>query len=378
MKLRSIFALITGSTMLVSDATRAQNAGRARRHILGVLTATACFISAVPVSAFDQANADRIKQLVDTGMQYYWSGGDVKKAEAEVFKGITLHGKYDVVEAAFKEASGLAPERLDFQYAVASTQIIQKKLDEAQTTFQGILEKDPAAFDAQSWLEAIARIRGDETSIALAHQALAGLDRERAEVYRKRFVRAEQIIAEKPNFDVPTLPGKVTVVALGYALADDGTAQQTLLDRLEVTLKAAQANPTALVMVSGGVPKKGVTEGDIMSKWLVDKGISRDRIMIEDKSKDTIGNVVNAANLLVRHQADTVILVTSSSHMRRARTVMEDALKQRDLATTVVPLNALDAPSQEEAAKVGADERLVIYRDLMRVSGVWAYPGLQQ
>ncbi|MEK1947973.1 MAG: ElyC/SanA/YdcF family protein [Ensifer adhaerens] len=376
MKLRSIFAVMTGPIKVAPAATRAQ--GRARRYILGVLAATACFISAVPVSAFDQANADRIKQLVDTGMQYYWSGGDVKKAEAEVFKGITLHGKYDVVEAAFKEASTLAPERLDFQYAVASTQIIQKKLDEAQTTFQGILEKDPTAFDAQSWLEAIARIRGDETNVALAHQALAGLDREQAEVYRKRFIRAEQIMAEKPNFDVPTLPGKVMVVALGYALADDGTAQQTLLDRLEVTLKAAEANPTALVMVSGGVPKNGVTEGDIMSKWLVDKGISRDRIIIEDKSKDTIGNVVNAANLLVRHQADTVILVTSSSHMRRARTVMEDALTQRDLPTTVVPLNALDAPSQEEAAKVGADERLVIYRDLMRVSGVWAYPGLQQ
>ncbi|WP_376742581.1 ElyC/SanA/YdcF family protein [Ensifer canadensis] len=376
MKLRSIFAVMTGPIKVAPAATRAQ--GGARRYILGVLAATACFISAVPVSAFDQANADRIKQLVDTGMQYYWSGGDVKKAEAEVFKGITLHGKYDVVEAAFKEASTLAPERLDFQYAVASTQIIQKKLDEAQTTFQGILEKDPTAFDAQSWLEAIARIRGDETNVALAHQALAGLDREQAEVYRKRFIRAEQIMAEKPNFDVPTLPGKVMVVALGYALADDGTAQQTLLDRLDVTLKAAEANPTALVMVSGGVPKNGVTEGDIMSKWLVDKGISRDRIIIEDKSKDTIGNVVNAANLLVRHQADTVILVTSSSHMRRARTVMEDALTQRDLPTTVVPLNALDAPSQEEAAKVGADERLVIYRDLMRVSGVWAYPGLQQ
>lgn len=377
MKPSSIFALL-GSTVTASGTPRSVKAGSARRRLLGLLTATACLISAVPAGAFDQANAARIKQLVDTGMQYYWSGGDVKKAEAEVFKGITLHGKYDVVEEAFKEASTLAPERLDFQYAVAATQIIQKKLDDAQATFQSILGKDPTAFDAQSWLEAIARIRGDETGAALAHQALAGLDRERAEEYRKRFVRAEQIMAEKPNFDVPTVPGKVVIVALGYALADDGKAQQTLLDRLEVTLKVAEANPTALVMVSGGVPKNGVTEGDVMSKWLVDKGISRDRIMIEDKSKDTIGNVINAANLLVRHQADTVILVTSSSHMRRARTVMEDALKQRDLPSAVVPLNALDAPTQDEAAKIGADERLVIYRDLMRVSGVWAYPGLQQ
>jgi uncharacterized SAM-binding protein YcdF (DUF218 family) len=378
MKPSSIFALLVGPTVRASDAPRPARAGSTRRRLIAILTATACLVSVAPAGAFDQNNAARIKQLVDTGMQYYWSGGDVKKAEAEVFKGITLHGKYDVVEEAFKEASTLAPERLDFQYAVASTQIIQKKLDEARATFQGILDKEPTAFDAQAWQEAIARIRGDETGAGLAHQALAGLDRERAEEYRKRFVRAEQIMAEKPNFDVPTVPGKVVVVALGYALADDGTAQQPLLDRLDVTLKAAEANPTALVMVSGGVPKNGVTEGDVMSKWLVEKGISRDRIIIEDKSKDTIGNVINAANLLVRHQADTVILVTSSSHMRRARTVMEDALNQRDLPTAVLPVNALDAASQDEAAKVGPDERLVIYRDLMRVSGVWAYPGLQQ
>lgn len=328
--------------------------------------------------AFDPANADRIKQLVDTGMQYYWSGGDVKKAEAEVFKGITLHGKYDVVEAAFAEAAKLAPERLDFLYAVASTQVIQKKLDEARATYQAILDKDPDAFNAQAWLEAIARIKGDDSNAELAHQALAGLDGVRAEAYRKRFVRAEQIMADKPNFDMPTPVGKVMVVTLGYALGDDGTAQPPLLDRLDVTLKAAQANSDALVMVTGGVPKKGVTEGDVMSKWLVDKGIDRGRVLIEDKSKDTVGNVLNVANLLVRHQADTVILITSSSHMRRARALLEDALKQYDLATTVIPVNALDAPSAEEASKVSNDERMVIYRDVMRVSGIWAYPGLQQ
>jgi hypothetical protein len=38
-------------------------------------------------------------------MYYYWHGGDLEKAEKEIFKGITLKGKYDVVEQAFKEAT---------------------------------------------------------------------------------------------------------------------------------------------------------------------------------------------------------------------------------------------------------------------------------
>jgi hypothetical protein len=106
--------------------------------------------STLAVHALDQDKVNRIKTLVDTGMQYYWSGGDVKKAEAEVFKGITLHGRYDVVEKAFAEASALAPSRLDFRYAVASSQILQKNIAGARATYEDILEKDPASFDAQA------------------------------------------------------------------------------------------------------------------------------------------------------------------------------------------------------------------------------------
>jgi len=334
--------------------------------------------STLTVHALDQDKANRIKTLVDTGMQYYWSGGDVKKAETEVFKGITLHGRYDVVEKAFAEAATLAPSRLDFLYAVASSQILQKNLAGARATYESILEKDPASFDAQAWLAALARIERDQTQMALADQAMAGLDRARAEAYRQRFVRAETIMAERPNGDVPALPSKVMIVTLGYALAKDGTAEKPLLDRLEVALKAAQANPTARIMVTGGQPQAGVTEGDVMTRWLVEKGIDRDRILIEDKSKDTVGNVLNVANLLKRHTADAAILVTSASHMRRARTLLEDAFRQYNLDTRILPVVALDAPSLEEAAKVSQDERLVIYRDLMRVSGLWAYPGIQQ
>ncbi|WAJ28237.1 YdcF family protein [Antarcticirhabdus aurantiaca] len=342
----------------------------------GVLVLTA--ITATSALAFDPADADRIKTLVDTGMRYYWTGGDVKKAEAEVFKGITLHGRYDVVEQSFAEAAKLAPERLDFLFAVASSQILQKKTDQAAATYRSILAKDPNSFEAQAWLEALARIRNNETLASLTHQSLAGLDAERAETYRRLFGRVEQIMAEKPNADIATIPGKTSIVVLGYALAKDGTAEKPLLDRLNVALKVAQANPAARVMVTGGQPQAGVTEGDVMMRWLVERGIDRDRIMIEDKSKDTVGNMLNVANLLRRHTADNVILVTSSSHMRRARVVLEEALSQTGISALVVPVVALDAPSMDEAVNVSADERLVVYRDLMRVSGLWAYPGLQQ
>ncbi len=328
--------------------------------------------------AADATDGARIRELVDTGMHYYWSGGDIKKAEAEVFKGITLHGRYDVVEQAFAEASKLAPERIDLRYGIASARILQKKLDEATETYIGITRVDPHAFDAYTWLAALAHIRGDDDQYRNYMDAMAGIDRDSADAYRKRFLRADANMAEAPNQDVPVLGEKSTIVILGYALAEDGTMREPLMQRLEIGLKAAKANPNARVMVTGGQPQSGVTEGDMMMRWLVEQGIDRDRIMVEDKSKDTVGNMLNIANLLNRHTTDDVILVTSASHMRRAKTVLQDALDQYGLDAPVHPLIALDFDSIEEASKVSDSEKLVVYRDMLRVSGIWAFPGLQQ
>ena len=136
--------------------------------------------SFAPAMAADATDGARIRELVDTGMHYYWSGGDIKKAEAEVFKGITLHGRYDVVEQAFTEASKLAPERIDLRYAIASARILQKKLDESAETYIGITRVDPHAFDAYTWLAALAHIRGEDDQYRNYMDAMAGIDRDKA------------------------------------------------------------------------------------------------------------------------------------------------------------------------------------------------------
>lgn len=345
---------------------------------VGLATMMLAGIPFSSVLAAGQTDAARIRELVDTGMHYYWSGGDVKKAEAEVFKGITLHGRYDVVEQAFAEASALSPERLDFRYAVASARILQKNIDGAIETYTGITRVDPNAFNAYAWLAALAHIRNDDAAYHNYMDALAGINREKANAFRKRFDRADTIISMAPNQDVPALAHHTTIVILGYALAEDGSMRPPLMQRLEMGLAAAKRNPDAYVMVTGGQPQAGVTEGDMMMRWLVDQGVDRGRIILEDKSRDTVGNMLNIANLLHRHTADDVILVTSASHMRRAQTVLEDALAQYDIDAPVHPLIALDFDSMEDAAKVSDSEKLVVYRDLLRVAGIWAFPGLQQ
>jgi uncharacterized SAM-binding protein YcdF (DUF218 family) len=75
---------------------------------------------------------------------------------------------------------------------------------------------------------------------------------------------------------------------------------------------------------------------------------------------------------------DEVLLVTSATHMRRARVLLEAAVGQAGLRAPVIPLAAADGVPGELTAPPSEDERLAIFRDALRVAGLWAYPGLQR
>ncbi len=92
---------------------------------------------------------NEINELIQTGIYYYWHGGDLKKVENDFFKGITLKGKYDVVEESFKKASLLNPERLDLKFGVASTKIIQGKTVDAIEKYKEISKQDKDNFDSR-------------------------------------------------------------------------------------------------------------------------------------------------------------------------------------------------------------------------------------
>ncbi|WP_343046491.1 YdcF family protein [[Anoxybacillus] calidus] len=138
------------------------------------------------------------------------------------------------------------------------------------------------------------------------------------------------------------------------------------------------------IMVTGGVPKQGITEADAMSNWLISQGIDKDRIILENKLTDTVENALFTTAILEKEGIKDVTLVTSASHMRRALTVFKEAsdfydkMNGKNTNRNFTNVVYLDYPTIEEAHKVTKDEMLVIYRDLFRVSGIWQYPGLQR
>ena len=113
------------------------------------------------------------------------------------------------------------------------------------------------------------------------------------------------------------------IVVLGYQLTDSGSVRGELIRRLEVALASAEKYPNAYIVCSGGGTakyNKSVTEAGQMAKWLMEKGIPAERIIIEDQSRSTTGNARNTCRILIEQypQITHLALVTSDYHLPRA------------------------------------------------------------
>jgi uncharacterized SAM-binding protein YcdF (DUF218 family) len=108
-------------------------------------------------------------------------------------------------------------------------------------------------------------------------------------------------------------------VVLGYGLDEQGHLRPELVDRLEAGYIQAVLAPTAPIIVTGGNPRGGVTEADAMAQWLITHGVPPTRIHVEPRAGNTIQNAADSAAVMHTIGAHNAVLVTSASHMPRAK-----------------------------------------------------------
>lgn len=329
---------------------------------------------------------DRIQALEEIAMHYYWYGGDLEVAEEEVFKGITLHGDYDAVEESFKQATTLDPFNLDLKYSLASAQILQKKIPEALKTYEELLNFDEDHFEAQLMYTVYSKVDGNEDDFQSGLEKLKKIDNDLAETYQEKINFIEEIKTVELNTDVPDDLSEEdhAFVTLGYALSEEGEMEETLIERLKVVKEAAEKYPESKIIVTGGVPKQGNTEAELMYDWLVENGIEKERIFKEDMATDTVENALFSMEIAKNENVKDITVISSATHMRRALAVFTevshmmakkgDDQTDRDISNIVY----MDFESDEEFENVQKDEDLVIYRDFMRATGIWQFPGLQR
>lgn len=124
------------------------------------------------------------------------------------------------------------------------------------------------------------------------------------------------------------------VIVLGAQVRGTQIAR-TLRYRLEAALIYLEENPQAKVIVSGGQGSgEDISEAEAMQAYLMEHGISQERILLEDKSVNTAENIRFSKEILEadwkgENRPPTVAIATSSFHIYRAlRIAKKQGLEQ--------------------------------------------------
>ena len=117
-----------------------------------------------------------------------------------------------------------------------------------------------------------------------------------------------------PNTD------ELCMVALGFQLNEDGTMKEELTDRLEVVLASAEKYPHALIVCTGGgtaAEDESATEAGRMAEWLVENGVDKQRVIVEDKSVTTAQNAIFTYDILTEQypQVSQLAIISSDYHI---------------------------------------------------------------
>ena len=112
-------------------------------------------------------------------------------------------------------------------------------------------------------------------------------------------------------------PGAEYLIVLGAQVYADGPCR-VLKYRLDEAYEYLTENPGCVCIVSGGKGwNEPETEAEIMKRYLEGRGISKERILKEDRSKSTLENMIFSAELLPRKEMP-VGIVTNNFHIFRA------------------------------------------------------------
>lgn len=116
------------------------------------------------------------------------------------------------------------------------------------------------------------------------------------------------------------------VVILGAGL--DGTKlSKTLKQRLDQAIEYLNHNQEVRIILSGGQgPGELISEAEAMGKYLVSNGISKERLIYENKSTTTKENLQNSKDIIEKLGIPNpkVMIITSDYHMYRAKMIAKE------------------------------------------------------
>lgn len=107
------------------------------------------------------------------------------------------------------------------------------------------------------------------------------------------------------------------IIVLGAQMKANGPSK-ALRMRLDKAYDYLAENPHTVAIVSGGQgPDEHISEAQGMCDYLVGKGIAKERILLEDESRNTSQNI-DFSSVFLDKEKDSVGIVTNNFHIFRA------------------------------------------------------------
>ena len=110
------------------------------------------------------------------------------------------------------------------------------------------------------------------------------------------------------------------IVVLGYKLNDDASMDDLLIKRLDLCLKLINEESYDKIILSGGCPTPPgleISEAEAMSRYLIEKGVSEEMIIKENKSLTTEENALYSVPICKELNAKKITVITTLEHMSR-------------------------------------------------------------
>lgn len=118
-------------------------------------------------------------------------------------------------------------------------------------------------------------------------------------------------------------------VVLGAAVWGHARPSPVLERRLRATLELYQRGRVRWIATTGGIGRgtheHPLAEGVVSARWLVRHGVASERVIVEDRSRNTVENLRYLAPSLRAHRIKSALIVSDGYHLGRAVLLARDA-----------------------------------------------------
>lgn len=113
------------------------------------------------------------------------------------------------------------------------------------------------------------------------------------------------------------------ILILGNTVEASGLPSERLRGRLDKGLSLYMSNISKTIIVSGGDGLEGYNEAEVMSSYLINKGVPANDIIIDKSGNTTYQTAQNLKQIIRERDIKSIVIVSQYFHLLRAKMAVD-------------------------------------------------------